>query len=624
MTRRIQHDLVQGTAPWQQFRLQHHGASEAAAMLGLSLTMKRSELLRMKHTGLPREFSEWVQSHVLDHGHAVEAMARPHIEELIGTELYPVTYSLGKLSASCDGLDMSEVLAMEHKQWSESLAARVVAGEMPEEHMPQCQQVMLVTGAERCIFVVSDGTPERMVHIMVDADPAWHQRLIEGWGQFDRDLATYTPPPIAEPAHVGKAPDTLPALRIEVQGMVTASNLAEFKQTALTAIRSVNRELKTDADFADADKAVKWCADVEARLKAAKEHALSQTASIDELFKALDDIAAESKAVRLDLGKVIDRRKVEVKEQAVAAARRALDAHVAALNAELAPMALRPVAADFAGAIKGLRSIASMQDALDTTLAGAKIAADGQARGIRANVAAFKAATGDDRALQALFADLGALVHKAADDFAAVLDQRITKHRADEAAREAQRQAAEAQRIAAAEQRAREQAEREAAQRAADERAKIAQAEADRVPAEQRAESARLEALAASNRAALDRAFPGTDDTRTIADVDRHIKAANAEPVLQDKPAADAAARAFVGRIERATPEPATLTLGMICERLQFTVRADFLADVLHVSPAKVEGKRPGTYTESQFQTICSQLRSHISAMGELYAGEVA
>jgi hypothetical protein len=70
--------------------------------------------------------------------------------------------------------------------------------------------------------------------------------------------------------------------------------------------------------------------------------------------------------------------------------------------------------------------------------------------------------------------------------------------------------------------------------------------------------------------------------------------------------------------------EPATLTLGMICERLQFTVRADFLVDVLHVSPARVEGKRPGTYTETQFRLICRQLQSHVGAMAELYAGETA
>jgi phosphoenolpyruvate carboxylase len=54
---------------------------------------------------------------------------------------------------------------------------------------------------------------------------------------------------------------------------------------------------------------------VESRIAAAKEHALSQTASIDALFKTLDDTASDSKRVRLDLDKLVTRRKVEVKEQ---------------------------------------------------------------------------------------------------------------------------------------------------------------------------------------------------------------------------------------------------------------------------------------------------------------------
>ncbi len=291
------------------------------------------------------------------------------------------------------------------------------------------------------------------------------QQIVDGWAQFERDLAAYTPTAAADPAPVGQAPESLPALRIEVTGEVTASNLAEFKQTALAAIRSVNRDLKTDADFADAEKAVKWCSDVESRLKAAKEHALSQTASIDALFKTIDDIGAEAKRVRLDLDKLVTRRKDECKASAVSDARAALQSHVDLLNAELAPMRLLPVAVDFAGAIKGLRSIASMQDALDTALAQGKIAADNQARGIRANVATFAAQA---YGVQFLFADLAQIVHKAADDFAAVLDQRITKHRADEAAREAARQAAEAQRIAAAAQAHAEKAEREAQARIAE------------------------------------------------------------------------------------------------------------------------------------------------------------
>ena len=70
--------------------------------------------------------------------------------------------------------------------------------------------------------------------------------------------------------------------------------------------------------------------------------------------------------------------------------------------------------------------------------------------------------------------------------------------------------------------------------------------------------------------------------------------------------------------------EPAILKLGTICERLGFIVRADFVADRLHITPAHVDGNRPGLYTERQFWLICRQLQSHVAAMAELYATETA
>ena len=565
------HDLVQGSPDWDAFRLEHHGASEAAAMLGLSPVMTRTELLKMKKLGMPREFSQFVQERVLDRGHETEALARPLIEQIIGEDLYASTHSMGRLSASCDGLTIDDETAMEHKQWSERLAAIVREGRVPEEHMPQCQQVLMVTKAKRLIFVVSDGTPERMVHVWVKPDAEWFDRIRDGWDQFDRDLAAYTLPPAAEPAPVGKAPDLLPALRIEVTGAVTAPNLAEFKATALATIRSVNRTLKTDQDFADADKAVKWCADVEARLKAAKEHALSQTADIEALFRALDEIGAEAKTVRLDLDKLVTRRKTEVKEEAVAKARRALDEHVASLNAEIAPMRLQPVAADFAGAIKGLKSVASMQDRLDTTLAASKIDADAQARGIRGNVATFQA---EAAGLEFLFADLGQVVHKAADDFKALVTARIGTHKANE------------------ERKARERAEAEA--RAA-EAARVAQEAAARAAAE-----------ASAKAAAVPPPVPSVP-----------VQAASVPPAAPIVPPP-----APIVSAPRAD-EPATLKLGVICERLGFTVSAAFLADVLHVRAAKTDG-RAVLFRQSQFPVICSQLQAHVSAMAELYAGETA
>lgn len=601
-------NMQQGSGEWMQFRATRFGSSEAAAMLGLSKYTSRSELLRLKHTGLDREFGDWFQRNVLDKGHAVEAATRPLIEAQINDQLYPVVcQGDGQLVASCDGMDLDGRLLWECKQWNEALAAEVSNGFVPDTHMPQCQHLLLVTGAERLLFTVSDGTGERMVSTEVLPNANWFQRLLQGWAQFAKDLAAYVPPAAAEPAPAGRAPETLPALRIEVTGAVTASNLAEFKQTALAAIRSVNRDLKTDADFADADKAVKWCADVESRLKAAKEHALSQTADIDALFKTLDDISAEARTVRLDLDKLAKRRKDEVREQAIIAARRALDDHIASLNAELAPMRLQPVTADFAGAIKGLRSISSMQDALDTTLANGKIAADAQARLMRGNLAAFTASA---EGMGALFPDLHVLVHKAADDFAAVLGQRITKHRADEAEKARKAAEAEALRIAAAEQRAREQEAARIAEQQRQEQAAEAKRQADAALAAAAALAPKEYAKGQHPQQVL-KAEPET------ADATDRGPAANVSPRGGAMGAGQAAAAAPA--VVRRVDEPATLKLGTICDILGFTVTAAFLQETLHIRPAETQG-RAVLYRESQWPLICSQLQAHIGAVCELHA----
>jgi len=588
-------ELIQGSPEWLAHRAQHFNASDAPAMMGVSPYKTRAELLREMHTGVAADVDIATQKR-FDNGHRAEALARPLAEEIVGEELYPVTGTHGRLSASFDGLTLDEGTVWEHKALNADLRAafaaidKLVGGGdeapgrlLPIYHRVQMEQQLHVSGAGRALFLATEWDAEGNLveeqHCWYYPDAELRAAILDGWAQFERDLAAYVLPEPAQAAPVGKTPDTLPALRIEVTGAVTASNLAEFKQTALATIRSVNRTLRTDQDFADAEKAVKWCADVESRLKAAKEHALSQTATIDALFKALDDISAEARTVRLDLDKLVTRRKTEVKEEAVAAARRALDAHIAALNAELSPYRLPAIAADFAGTIKGLKSVSSMQDKLDALLATTKVAAEAEARAIRANVATFRAeAAGFDF----LFADVGQLVYKAADDFKAAVSSRIAAHRAAEAKREADRQAAEAARIAAAEQRAREQAESEA--RAAEQR--------------RLADEAQRQAQAVAQAAPSPVVAPTVQPAPVAAPVARHA------------PAAD---------------EPATMKLCDICGRLGFTITADFLADSLHIKPAAMPVKGRGLYTELQFQLICRQLISHVGAMAELYsAAEVA
>lgn len=427
-----QHELVQGTDAWDLFRLDHFGASEAAAMLGLSKKTTRNELLRMKKTGIAKTFSEWLQVNVLDHGHEVEALARPHIEKLVGEELYPVTCSDGKESASCDGLSMDDRIAMEHKQWNEALAAIVAAGQVPDEHMPQCQQVLKVTGAEKLIFVVSDGTPEKMVFVWVVPDPVWFERLRAGWAQFEQDLVGYEPPePVMEA--VGRTPESLPALRIEVTGMVTASNLAQYREHALAVFADINRDLKTDQDFANAEKTVKWCGEVESRLAAAKQHALSQTESIDSLFKTIDDITAEARSTRLELDKLVKARKEARRGEIVAGGIKALADHLAALNTRIGKPYMPPIQADFGGAIKGLRTFDSMQNAVDTALANAKITASAAADRIQINLGILRELAA---ALPQLFPDTAQIVLKAPEDLTSLVKTRVAEHQAAEAKKE--------------------------------------------------------------------------------------------------------------------------------------------------------------------------------------------
>ncbi|MDR9052111.1 YqaJ viral recombinase family protein [Burkholderia multivorans] len=429
MTERIIHNLAQGSPEWLQFRLTRFGASEAAAMLGLSSKVKRNELLHMKHTGTPKEFSDWVQKNILDYGHEVEALARPIAEEMIGDDLYPVTCSLGAMSASCDGLTMDEDIAFEHKQYNATLAAAVRGGELPEEYMPQCQQIMLVTGAKKVVFVVSDGTRDNFESVEVFPDEAWFERIRAGWEQFAKDLAEYQPQEIPEKPQAD-AIMALPALAVQIRGEVITSNLPAFKAAAEHFIANIKTDLETDEDFVNADAIVKFCEAKEKEIAIAMDAAIAQMSSIDELMRTGKHVSEQLRAKRLALSSQIEQRKKQIKESAVADRRQKYADHVAALNAELGVVSIVVTPPDFVGAIKGLKTIASLYDKLDTALANGKIAADAAAKELRAKLDWYTTQAADHAFL---FRDLQQLIQKPSDDFQLTVAARIDEHKRQEA-----------------------------------------------------------------------------------------------------------------------------------------------------------------------------------------------
>lgn len=405
-------------------------------MMGASKYQTRTDLLTMKKTGITPEVTQ-AQQYIFDKGHATEALARPLVEVMIGEELYPVVGTDGNLLASMDGATMLGETLFEHKLWNESLVAQVKAGELDPHYYWQLEQQLLVSGAERVIFVCSDGTAENFVHMEYRPVAGRAAQLVEGWKQFEVDLTTFEMAD-APSIVVGKAPDELPALRIELTGMVTASNLKVFEDSALAVIDSVKTTLQTDQDFADAKKAVKWCGDVEEAVAVAKKQALSQTQSIEELFSSLDRISAHARETRLKVDKLVKAQELLVKTNIKQKAEQSLADHVAAINKTLGRVMLPAVASDFAGAMKNKRTIASLQDAVDTELARAKIAASQSADAIRLNLTSL-AELAPDHAF--LFNDIQQLVLKANDDLVALIKVRISEHqKAEEQKAEAQRE----------------------------------------------------------------------------------------------------------------------------------------------------------------------------------------
>ncbi|NMX98618.1 Heme peroxidase [Pseudomonas veronii] len=431
------HNVAQGSAEWLALRAQYRTASEAPAMMGASKYQSRTDLLIAKKTGITPDVTP-SQQFVFDKGHATEALARPLTEALIGEELYPIVATEGNLLASMDGATMLGETLFEHKLWNESVVAQVKAGDLAPHYYWQLEQQLLVSGAERVIFVCSDGTPENFVHMEYRPVAGRAAQLIEGWKQFEADLANFemadTPSIV-----VGKAPDELPALRIELTGMVTASNLKVFEDSALAVIDSVKTTLSTDQDFADAKKAVKWCGDVEEAVSIAKKQALSQTQSIDELFSSLDRISAHARETRLKVDKLVKAQELLVKTTIKQKAELALAEHVAGINRTLGQVALPNVHVDFAGAMKNKRTIASLQDAVDTELARAKIDASQAADSIRLNLNSL-AELAVDHAF--LFSDVQQLVTKANDDLVTLIKFRIAEHQ------KVEQQKADAKRIA--------------------------------------------------------------------------------------------------------------------------------------------------------------------------------
>ena len=572
-------DLIQGSPEWHAHRATHFNASDAPAMLGCSPYQTRSELLKRMHTGVSPEVDAGQQRR-FDDGHRFEALARPVGAKIIGEDLYPITGSEGELSASFDGLTMAEDIGFEHKTLNDQLRAALIsdagADALAKHYRVQMEQQLLVSGAERILFMASKWKDDELVeemHAWYEPDLELRAEIIAGWKQFAIDLAAYTTPAAAAVAVVAEPVQALPAVSVIVRGEIEIShNFDAFEVAARDFIEHrLIREPKSDQDFADLDLQIKAMKGAEAALDASEDGWIAQIEPVSTAKRRKDMLSKLMRDNRLMAEKLLASEKERRRGEIVAGGVKAFANHVAALNTRLGKAYMPAVPADFGGAIKGKKSLSSMEDAVGTELARAKIASNEIADRIQANLATLREKAAEH---VFLFPDTAQIVLKAADDLAALVTARIAEHNEKERAR----QEAERTRIREEE---RQRLERE-------------QAEKDRKAEADAKEAQRLADLAKQ---------PIEPAPAAAAPAPTAAPAATPAPAVIQMPA-------------RAAAAPATapsLSLGQISTRLGFNVTAAFLAS-LGFEPAGRE-RASVLFHEADFPHICAALVAHIQSI---------
>ena len=284
------HNVIQGSADWHALRADPRvcTASEAPAMMGESKYKTRTDLLREKSTGVRPEVDSGTQAR-FDAGHRAEAAFRPHADALVGDELYPVTGTEDidgmTFLASFDGLTMAGDILFEHKLWSADLASMIGRGELGPNWTWQLEHQLLVSGADRALFVTSDGTTDQCRHMWYTSIPARRAALIAGWRQFLADLDVYVHEEQA-PVVVASPIMDLPAVNVNIEGALQVlSNLPEFGGRLRAFIDGLNPAPESDQDFADAENEVKVLKRAEDELQAAEDRAPAQISVVDEMRK---------------------------------------------------------------------------------------------------------------------------------------------------------------------------------------------------------------------------------------------------------------------------------------------------------------------------------------------------
>ncbi len=187
--------LIQGSEVWHVYRKSRIGASDSAAVLGVSKWASALELWERK-LGISPEQEE---NSAMSRGKALEEEARQEFMHLkqIAVEPQVVEHdSLPWMFASLDGLSWCQKYAVEIKVPGRENHLLALRGFVPEHYWPQLQHQLAVTGLDMIYYYSYDGLNNACIEVQRDQD--YIDKLIAEELKFYKCMVTCTPPELSE------------------------------------------------------------------------------------------------------------------------------------------------------------------------------------------------------------------------------------------------------------------------------------------------------------------------------------------------------------------------------------------------------------------------------------------
>ncbi|MGB5990672.1 MAG: YqaJ viral recombinase family protein [Marinifilaceae bacterium] len=520
-------NLEQGSQEWLDFRLNEKMASEAPIMMGASKFMTRKQLLDHKK-GWITTINEFTMK-IFNEGHKAEEQARNVLSIETMDDYLPcvgvsnvIPDTTVSFAASFDGRSDDGNHLFEHKMWNETLAENVRNKVLEPAYYWQLEHQLLVDqDSDYVLFVVSDGTAEKREMMKYFSVPERREELINAWLLFEKDLENHVIEAKQEAVIADKK--ELPAIHCKVEGTNIISNLPDYlTQIKDLAIVEMKRDLQSDSDFAEKDQLNKAVKKTREELKQRVADIKTSFVSYAEFEGLAADIDSVLQKMYAHGEKQVKQAKEAKKEALKKSAHQKIDDCVFECNREIgAEFSINRIVninPEFDLAMKNKRTIASLEDALDTVVNEWKITLTEATKLIAPNFELLEKRASD---YKFLFNDVFELLNQPFEAFKAIVTTRINDHKKAEE----QKQLAETARIQAE---ATAIAEAAAAKKLADDKALIEKQARDKLLLEQE-EARQLEEQNKPVKKAVEPDYP-------VKGTEPDFKGVNSQPVKFEVP----------------------------------------------------------------------------------------